>query len=70
MERWKLAIIPEIYPYTYDNTKNTITTTPKPSPNFLFLSRIKTILLFIPKLRAYFSDTHPDQDQSNLSKCC
>jgi hypothetical protein len=59
-----------IYPYTYDKTKNTITTTtPKPSPNFYFLCFLtepKTIL-FIPKLRAYFPDTHPDQDQNRYS---
>ena len=69
MECWKLAIIPHIYPYTYDNTKNTITTTPKPSPNFYFLCFLtepKTIL-FISKLRTYFPDTHPDQDQNSYS---
>ena len=58
-----------IYQYTHDNTKNTITTTPKPSPNFYFLCFLtepKTIL-FISKIRAYFPDTHPDQDQNSHS---
>lgn len=31
-----------------------------------FLTEPKTIL-FIPKLRAYFPDTHPDQDQNRYS---
>lgn len=57
-----------IYPYTYDNTKNT-TTIPKPSPNFLFfvfLNRTKNNIVYF-KASCLLSRHSPDQDQNSYS---